>query len=99
MSWSVSISNTPESGTNVEESIAAAKASLQPYVDGLEPELGAKVSAAVDVQLACIGALAGAPNEIRIVTASAWGHLDPDGSGTFGVSGSLTSPVTATPEG
>lgn len=95
MSWNVSVSNTPESGLNVEDSIAKAKAEVAPYIAGLDPDLGVMVGAAIDVQLACIGALAGAPSETRIVTASAWGHLNADGSGDFGISGHLSGPVPA----
>jgi hypothetical protein len=96
VSWSVSISNTAESGTNVEESIAKAKAGLEGYLGSLDADLRETVEATVDAQLACIGALAGAPNETRIVSASAWGHLNDDGSGTFGMTGALTAPVAAT---
>jgi hypothetical protein len=95
MSWNVSVSNTPESGLNVEDSIAKAKADVAPYIAALDADLGEKVKAAIGAQLACIGALAGEPNATRIVTASAWGHLNADGSGDFGIGGHLSGPVPA----
>lgn len=94
MSWSGSVSNAPGSGTNVPESIEEARESAKSAsVDEGLRETRDKV---IDAQLDCIAAAVEAVGETRIVSVNFHGHLNVDGSGTFGLSGSLGVPVAAT---
>jgi hypothetical protein len=98
MSWSVTVTNSVESGTNIDESIEAARE----YAKGLivDEEIRPAVAAAIEAQLAYVRATVDAVGETRTASFEVYGHLSPDGSGNVGISGTLSSPVAATaPEG
>lgn len=95
MSWSGSITNTPESGTNVDAAIEKARDSAKS--GSVDEAIREARDAAIDAQLDCIKAIVDAVGEVRVVGFSFYGHLNADGSGNVGMSGTLNAPSTATP--
>lgn len=95
MSWSATVQNTAESGTNIDESIEQARETAKAF--DVDDAIREARDAAIDAQLAYVRAAVDAVGEIRIASFSIYGHLNADGSGTVGMSGTLSGPVAATP--
>lgn len=93
MSWSGTVTNSPESGTDVDQSIEKARESCK---NAWTPEeIREAHDAAIDAQLDCIKAVVDAVGETRVVSVNFHGHLNADGSGSFGLSGNLGVTVPA----